>query len=49
MDHVIRKLLVHQADPNLVGALLRPRDQLPQEGERSRPLLDGPVLPQLGL
>ncbi len=49
MDHIIRELFVHQADPDLVGALLRPRDQLPQEGERSRPLLDGPVLPQLRL
>ncbi len=49
MDHVIRKLFVHQADPDLGGALLRPPDELPQEGERSRPLLDVPVLPQLGL
>ncbi len=49
MDHVIRELFVHQADPDLGGALLRPCDELPQEGEWSRPLLDGPVLPQLRL
>jgi hypothetical protein len=48
-DHVIRELFVHQADPDLGGALLRPCDELPQEGERSRLLLDGPVLPQIGL
>jgi len=49
LDHVVRELFIQEAGPDLGCSLFGPREKLPQEGERSRPLLDRPVLEQLRL